>query len=191
MCLQERIKNEASTLTEKMNPKLYVSKKTVNTKGPKCFNCVKVGHIIKYCPKDSSRDKTKAYSSGSGNRNHRSKCKDEALLRALNLFRATLHMIPKKDWLMDLKDDSHIKMTVTNDESVLSEDVSNVKKKVIVLCSMRGCARYTLIILWLLQQKDEICMCWTYVKKVFTCPRDNQQTDCGMIGWDTSTEWIY
>ncbi|KAJ8879730.1 hypothetical protein PR048_020338 [Dryococelus australis] len=76
MRLQERINNEVSALTAKMNQKLYASKKTVNTKGPKCFNCGKVGHIKKYCPEDSSRDKTKAFSSGAGNRNHRSKNKD-------------------------------------------------------------------------------------------------------------------
>ncbi|KAJ8896183.1 hypothetical protein PR048_001526 [Dryococelus australis] len=61
MHLQERINNKVSALTAKTKPKLYVSKKTVNTKGPKCLNCGKVGHIKKYCPEHSSRDKTKAF----------------------------------------------------------------------------------------------------------------------------------
>ncbi|KAJ8877516.1 hypothetical protein PR048_021971 [Dryococelus australis] len=137
MHLQERISDEASALTAKMKPKLYVSKKTVNTKGHKCLNFGKVGCIKKYCPEDSSRDKTIAYSLGSGNRNHSSKSKNVALLTALNILRknlnewyvdsgATSHMTPRKDWLIDFKDDSHIKVTVAKDESVLSEGVGNV-----------------------------------------------------------------
>ncbi|KAJ8896617.1 hypothetical protein PR048_001961 [Dryococelus australis] len=112
-----------------MKPKLYVSEKTVNTKEPKCFDYGKVGHIKKYCPEDSSSDKTKAYSSD----------KDEDLLIALNTPSENLNewyvnsgvtsqITTRKDWLIDFKDNSQIKVTA-NDESVLSEGVCNVEVK--------------------------------------------------------------
>ncbi|KAJ8892730.1 hypothetical protein PR048_005311 [Dryococelus australis] len=48
---------------------------------------------------------------------------------------ATSHTTPRKDWLIDFEDDCHIKVTVANDESILSEGVCNVEVK--TLCGNR------------------------------------------------------
>ncbi|KAJ8887620.1 hypothetical protein PR048_013837 [Dryococelus australis] len=169
MHLQERINDEASALTAKMKPNLYVSKMTVNIKGPKCVNCGKVGHIKKYCPEDASTDKTKAYLLGSFNRNHRSKSKNETLLlTALNISSENLN-----EWCVDSGATSHMTPSTWNKSNLLS--VSKIAEKGhCVVFDHKKCTIYS---------EDNIVATATQRRDL-----DNQQTDCGMIGWDTSTE---